>query len=84
MIDTNRKSLAPFGTATLVFLVAAVIYQWWPAPSCEQLAQQIQKGYFMRWLPPQLMLITADKKSLMVEADNKQLACERMIEKLNR
>jgi len=83
MIDPNRKSLLPFGTATLVFLGAALIYQWWPAPSCEQLEQKMQKGYFLRWLPPQLMLITADQKSLMVEAQNKQSACKLMIEKVS-
>ena len=83
MIDPNRKSLLPFGTASLVFLAAAMIYQWWPAPQCEQLEEKMQNGYFLRWLPPQLMLITADQKSLQVEAEDKQMACKKMIEKIN-
>ncbi|MEY8262820.1 MAG: hypothetical protein RPR98_01345, partial [Bermanella sp.] len=82
MIDPRRKSLLPFGTATLVFLGAALIYQWWPVSACDQLEDKLQKGYFLRWLSPQLMLITADKKSLMVQAQNKQSACELMVEKI--
>ncbi len=79
MIDPNKKSLLPVGTATLVFLGAALIYQLWPVPACEQLSQQVQKGYFLQWLPPQLVLVTADKKSLVTQAQTKQLACEKML-----
>ncbi len=82
MID-NKKTLLPFGTATLVFLAAAMIYQWWPASSCDQLQQKMQKGYFLRWLPPQLMLLTSDKQSIIVTAESKRLACAEMLQKIN-
>ena len=82
MIDPNRKSPLPAGVASLVLLAAAVMYQWWPASSCDELEQQVKKGYFLRWLPPQLMLITADKKTLMVQADDKAVACKKMLGQL--
>ncbi len=82
MIDPNRRSSLPAGVASLVLLGAAVIYQWWPAYSCDELEQQMKKGYFLRWLPPQLMLITADKKTLMTQAEDKSAACEKMLGQL--
>ncbi len=82
MIDPNRKSPLPAGVASLVLLGAALMYQWWPASSCDELEQKMKKGYFLRWLPPQLMLITADKKTLMAQAEDKPAACKKMLELL--
>jgi len=40
------------------------------------------QGYFLRWMPPQLLLVTANHQSLMVEADSKEAACVLMKKEL--
>jgi hypothetical protein len=82
MISPNKTSPLPAGVASLVLLGAAAMYQWWPASSCEALEQKMNKGYFLSWLPPQLILVTADKKTLMAQAQNKPAACEKMLKQL--
>jgi len=79
MMLASKKSVLPFGAVTLTLLAAALLFQLWPESSCEKLEENMQAGYFLRWMPPQLMLITADKKTLMLSADDKELACEAMM-----
>ncbi len=81
MIQKN-KSIVPFGMFTLVLFAAAMLMQFWPVAACSQLEEKLEQGFFMRWMPPQLLLVTADKKSIMVQADNKDQACEMMLTKL--
>jgi len=79
MMLASKKSVLPFGAVTLTLLAAALLFQLWPESSCEKLEENMQAGYFLRWMPPQLMLITADKKTLMLSADDEELACEAMM-----
>ena len=79
MMLASKKSALPFGAVTLTLLAAALLVQLWPESSCKKLEENMQAGYFLRWMPPQLMLITADKKTLMVSADDEDLACEAML-----
>ncbi len=73
------KSVLPMGAATLAFLVVALVIQNWPKSNCEQLENKMNKGYFLRWLPPKLVLLTADKQKISVTAKSKQLACEKIL-----
>lgn len=84
MILASKKSALPFGAVTLTLLAAALLFQLWPESSCEKLEEKMDAGYFLRWMPPQLMLITADKKTLMVTADDEGLACEAMMLELDK
>ncbi len=76
----NKKAALPLGAVTLVLLAVAMIFQWWPLSTCERLQQTMQKGYFLRWMPPELVLITADKKNITLSAENKELACQKMLQ----
>lgn len=85
MINSKDKKI-PFGLATITLVVAASIVvlvdQFWPVSSCEQLQQHLDKGYFMSWQAPNLILVTRDKTQLNVQAENKELACQALYEKL--
>jgi hypothetical protein len=80
----DKKSVLPFGAVTLGLLAAALLLQWWPESACEKLEKNMQAGYFLRWMPPQLMLITSDKQNFMVNASDKSTACEAMLLELNK
>ncbi|MEH6343775.1 MAG: hypothetical protein V7785_01700 [Bermanella sp.] len=84
MMLASKKSILPFGAVTLTLLAAALLFQFWPKSSCDKLKEKMEAGYFLRWMPPQLMLITADKKTLMVSADDESLACEVMMLELGK
>jgi hypothetical protein len=79
MMLASKKSVLPFGAVTLVLLGAALLAQVWPDSACKKLEGNMEAGYFLRWMPPQLMLITADKQNFMVNASDKQTACEAML-----
>ena len=79
MMISAKKSALPFGAVTLMLLGAALLYESWPESSCEQLERNMQAGFFLRWMPPQLMLVTADKKNFMVNADSQRAGCEAML-----
>ncbi len=83
MMIGSKKSVLPFGAVTLALLAGALLIQFWPESACDKLEKNMQAGYFLRWMPPQLMLITSDKQNYMVDANDKSVACEAMLAKLN-
>ena len=84
MMIGSKKSALPFGAVTLALLAVALLIQFWPESACDKLEQNMKAGYFLRWMPPQLMLITADKQNYMVDAGDKSAACEAMLAQLNK
>lgn len=78
----HSKSLLPFGVVTLTLLAVTLAYSWWHNDSCQTLEDNLGQGYFLRWAAPQLLLITAQKESYLVEAENQSQACDIMIEKI--
>ena len=84
MIMADKKNVLPFGAVTLALLGAALMLQLWPESACEKLEERMQAGYFLRWMPPQLMLVTSDKQNYMVNASDKTTACEAMLVELNK
>ena len=81
MIQKN-KSVVPFGAFTLILFAAAMVMQLWPVSACTQLEEKLEQGFFMRWMPPQLLLVTSDKKSTVVEGKDKESACEILLQKI--
>jgi len=81
MIQT--KSALPFGVVTLVLVGVTWAYSWWYQDACQTLEERLGKGYFLRWAAPELLLITAQKESIVVESQSKTQACELMLETLN-
>lgn len=84
MMMANKKSILPFGAVTLALLGAALLVQWWPVSACHKLEENLEAGYFLRWMPPQLMLITSDKQNYMVNASDKPKACEAILVQLKK
>ncbi len=78
----NKKPVLPLGAVTLALLGLALLFQFWPVSSCDQLEGSMKKGYFLRWMPPSLMLITADKHNMTVNADSKELACAKILQEI--
>ena len=84
MMMGNKKSVLPFGAVTLALLGAALLIQLWPVSACDKLEKKLEAGYFLRWMPPQLMLITSEKQNYMVDASDKSTACKAMLAELKR
>lgn len=81
MIDQTRK--APIGLFTVSLLVLALAIHYWPKPACEKLELELGSGFFMRWQPPELLLVRADKDPVSFTADSKQAACGLALSSLN-
>jgi len=77
----NKKAL-PFGVVTIALVAVTWAYSWFNQSDCADLEQSMTQGYFLRWMPPQLLLVTANHQSLMVEADSKEAACVLMKKEL--
>ena len=78
-----NKSVLPFGVVTLSLVAMTLAYNMWNDTGCDDLESQLNQGYFLRWAEPQLLLITANKESILIEADNKNSACQAMLKQLN-
>ena len=78
MIDNNKK--IPIGVFTLGMGLLALVLYIWPKPNCELLEQSLSDGYFMRWQPPQLLIVLSNKQQLNFKANSKELACAMALE----
>jgi len=77
----NKKAL-PFGLVTIALVAVTWTYSWLNKSNCTDLEQNMTQGYFLRWMPPQLLLVTANQQSMVVEADTKEAACALMKKEL--
>lgn len=71
----NIPNKRPLGVVTFSLLLIAVAMQFWPKDRCIELTESLEKGYFLHWMSPQLLLIRADKQSYRISNENKQTAC---------
>ena len=81
MINNSPKKL-PVGVFTALFLVLGLSIHFWPKSSCSQLEESLSSGYFMRWLPPILLIVKSDKSQLNIEAKSKSEACNKALEQI--
>ena len=82
MINNSPKKL-PVGVFTALFLVLGLTIHFWPKSSCSVLEESLSSGYFMRWLPPVLLIVKSDKSQLSIEANSKSEACDKALEKIS-
>lgn len=77
-----NKAALPFGAITLVLVGMTLAYSWLSRDHCDTLESKMEQGFFLRWMPPQLLLVTSTKQTLIVEAESKSAACEIMLKKI--
>lgn len=77
----NKKAL-PFGIVTVALVAVTWAYSWFTKSECVVLEQNMTQGYVLRWMAPQLLLVTANQQAHMVEAQNKEQACTQMMKDL--
>ncbi|GAA6134982.1 hypothetical protein NBRC116188_17720 [Oceaniserpentilla sp. 4NH20-0058] len=77
----NKKAL-PFGIVTIALVAVTWAYSWFSKSDCVVLEQNMTQGYFLRWMEPKLLLVTANQQSHIVEAQSKEQACSQMMKEL--
>jgi hypothetical protein len=81
MIDSQRKM--PIGVFTGIFLVIGLAIYFWPKPACGMLTETLSNGFFMRWQAPVLLIVRSNKEQIIMNADSKELACEKVLIQIN-
>lgn len=77
-----NKAVLPFGAVTLALVGVTLAYSWLSRDHCDILESKMEQGFFLRWMAPQLLLVTSTKQTLIVEAESKSSACKLMLDKI--
>jgi len=70
----------PFGLITACLVGLALVIQFIPQSSCEQLEVALDKQFFIQWASPNLLVVQAEQAPKQFSADNKEAACALALE----